>query len=87
MSATSDITVHSVEDDTITGIGQLTYNMNITAGAVGGNSEVTISPNNNIAGIGARYEIFHIEGQTVELSYQTRLRSMTLDQELKNFRV
>ena len=36
------------------GSGDLTYSMNIDAGFVGGNSVITISPNHNISGIGAR---------------------------------
>ena len=53
--ASSDMTVSgSADDETITGIGKLTYNMNIAAGTVGGNSVITISPNNDISGIGAR---------------------------------
>ena len=44
----------STDEQTISGIGKLTYNMNIATGAVGGSSVITISPNNNISGIGAR---------------------------------
>ena len=54
VTATSSMSLGSAADETISGNGELTYKMEIAAGVVGGNSVVTISPNNNIPGIGAR---------------------------------
>ena len=49
------MTISTLDDEqTVTGNGDLTYSMNVVAGVVGGNSVVTITPNNNISGIGAR---------------------------------
>ena len=42
------------DPDVTSGRGELTYNMNIVPGKVGGESEIVISPNHNTAGIGAR---------------------------------
>ena len=44
----------AISEESAFGTGELTYSMNIDAGVVGGNSVVTISPNHDIAGIGAR---------------------------------
>ena len=41
-------------EETISGEGDLTYRMDIVAGALGGNTEITISPNHNISGISPR---------------------------------
>ena len=54
MSTSSDVTVSPSSDDPIVGTGDLTYSMNVAAGSLGGNSQVTISPTHNISGIGAR---------------------------------
>ena len=60
--------VRSVDDDTdntppartAVGNGALTYNMDIVAGVLGGNTEVTMSPNFGFAGISARYVLIPI---------------------------
>ena len=60
--------VRSVDDDTdntppartAVGNGALTYNMDIVAGVLGGNTEVTMSPNFGFAGISARYVFLSI---------------------------
>ena len=44
----------TAQDGAITGNGDLTYSMSIDEGVVGGNSVITISPNHNISGVGAR---------------------------------
>ena len=55
VSATSEMTIAtSAESAEAIGSGDLTYSMNIDAGVVGGNSVISISPNHNISGIGAR---------------------------------
>ena len=53
VSATSEMTI-AVSGESAIGSGELMYSMYIDAGNVGGNSVVTISPNHDIAGIGAR---------------------------------
>ena len=54
VSTSSDITVSAPSDDIIVGTGVLNYSMDVAVGHLGGNSEVTISPEHNISGIGAR---------------------------------
>ena len=54
MTAASNVTVSPQNTDPIIGNGDLTYTMNIAAGILGGNSQVTISPTHNISGVGAR---------------------------------
>ena len=59
MSAISEVTIASSAESSASsgdniGSGELTYNMSIAAGNVGGNSVITITPNHNIPGIGAR---------------------------------
>ena len=46
VNANSQMTV-SDSSETISGEGDLTYRMDIVAGALGGNTEITISPNHN----------------------------------------
>ena len=53
VNANSQMTV-SDSSETISGEGDLTYRMDIVAGALGGNTEITISPNHNISGISPR---------------------------------
>ena len=48
------MTVMSLGDETIAANGRLTYNMSIAPGIPGGKSVITITPNHNISGIGAR---------------------------------
>ena len=43
------------DPESVTGHGDLTYNMNIAPGVVGGESVIKITPNHNMPGIGARY--------------------------------
>ena len=59
VETSSDITVSPLSNDAFVGFGDLTYSMNIDAGHLGGNSKITISPNHNIDGIGARSVTFH----------------------------
>ena len=54
VTAASDVSILPQNTDAIIGNGVLTYNMNISAGRLGGNSQVTITPTHNIAGVGAR---------------------------------
>ena len=54
VSATSQMTVDGTSTEPITGEGDLTYRMEIEAGALGGDTEITISPNHNISGISPR---------------------------------
>ena len=53
VNANSQLTV-SDSSETISGEGDLTYRMEIVAGALGGNTEIAISPNHNISGISPR---------------------------------
>ena len=48
------MTVGTIGTEPITGEGDLTYRMEIEAGALGGDTEITISPNHNISGISPR---------------------------------
>ena len=43
------------DPDVTSSHGDLTYTMNIVPGEVGGESVIEITPNHNVAGIGARY--------------------------------
>ena len=54
VSANSQMTVRTIGTEPITGEGDLTYRMEIEAGALGGDTEITISPNHNISGISPR---------------------------------
>ena len=54
VSANSQMTVGTIGTEPITGEGDLTYRMEIEAGALGGDTEITISPNHNISGISPR---------------------------------
>lgn len=54
VTATSDITIIPVPNRFFN-TGDLTYNMVINAGSLGGNTDVTITPNHNLAGITPRY--------------------------------
>ena len=51
----SDMSVSRPDPDVTSSHGDLTYNMNIVPGKVGGESVINITPNHNVAGIGARY--------------------------------
>ena len=53
VNANSQMTV-SDSSETISGQGDLTYRMEIVAATLGGNTEITISPNHNISGISPR---------------------------------
>ena len=55
MHANSDMSVSRSDPDVTSSHGDLTYNMNIVPGKVGGESVIKITPNHNVAGIGARY--------------------------------
>ena len=48
------MTVSQQSSDAIVGDGDLTYSMEIVAGALGGNTVVTVSPNHNLSSVGAR---------------------------------
>ena len=52
--AASSSTVETGDEGVTVGSGDLAYSMNIDAGFVGGNSVISITPNHNISGIGAR---------------------------------
>ena len=54
VSANSQMTVGTIGTEPITGEGDLTYRMEIEVGALGGDTEITISPNHNISGISPR---------------------------------
>ena len=54
VSANSQMTVGTIGTEPITGEGDLTYRMEIEVGALGGDTEIIISPNHNIAGISPR---------------------------------
>ena len=54
VSANSQMTVGGTSTEPISGEGDLTYRMEIVAGALGGDTEITISPNHNISGISPR---------------------------------
>ena len=58
MNANSDITVSAPQSGPTVGTGDLTYEMNVDVGALGANSNITISPNHNISGISPRFEFF-----------------------------
>ena len=55
VSANSQMTVNAQPDEPIVGTGDLTYRMVIGDGiTLGGDTEITISPNHNISGISPR---------------------------------
>ena len=54
VSANSQMTVGGASIEPISGEGDFTYRMEIVAGALGGDTEITISPNHNISGISPR---------------------------------
>ena len=52
VSANSQMTINAQADEPIVGTGDLTYRMVIGEGiTLGGDTEITISPNHNISGI------------------------------------
>ena len=55
VSANSQMTINAQADEAIVGTGDLTYRMEISEGiTLGGDTEITISPNHNISGISPR---------------------------------
>ena len=56
MHANSDMSVSRPDLEVTSNHGDLTYNMKINPGKVGGESEIVITPNHNVAGFGARLE-------------------------------
>ena len=54
VSANSDITVNAPISGPIVGTGDLTYNMEVNSGTLGGLTHITIAPNHNISGISPR---------------------------------
>jgi len=48
------MTVGGTSTEPISGEGDLTYRMELVASALGGDTEITISPNHNISGISPR---------------------------------
>ena len=54
VSATSDVTVGPAPIGPTIGSGDLTYNMDVVAGTLGGTTQVTISPNFSVDGISPR---------------------------------
>ena len=52
--ANSDMSVSRPDLEVTSSHGDLTYNMKINPGKVGGESEIVITPNHNVAGFGAR---------------------------------
>ena len=55
VSATSQLTAPPRPEQPIIGTGDLTYRMEIGDGiTLGGDTEITISPNHNLSGIGPR---------------------------------
>ena len=48
------MTVEAPPSGPTVGTGDLTYEMNVDVGALGGNTNITISPNHTIAGISPR---------------------------------
>ena len=55
VNANSGVSVYRPYIEPISDHGDLTYNMNIVPGEVGGESVIELFPNHNVAGIGARY--------------------------------
>ena len=54
VSVNSDLTVAAAPTGPTIGTGDLTYEMNVDGGSLGGTTNITISPNHNIAGISPR---------------------------------
>ena len=54
VSANSDVTVGPAPTGPTIGSGDLTYNMNVVAGTLGGTTQVTISPTFTVEGISPR---------------------------------
>ena len=54
VSANSDVTVDAPTSGPMIGTGNLTYDMVIVAGALGGTTQVTISPNHHLTGVSPR---------------------------------
>ena len=51
VSANSDMAVDAPIFGPVVGTGDLTYNMEVNPGPLGGNTYITISPNHSISGI------------------------------------
>ena len=54
VSSNSDIVLDAPTSGPIVGNGDLTYNMQVNPGVLGGNTYITISPNHNLSGISPR---------------------------------
>ena len=54
VSANSVLTIGPAASGPTVGTGDLSYNMDVVAGSLGGNTQVTISPNFSVAGISPR---------------------------------
>ena len=54
VSANSDVTINAPISGPMVGSGDLTYDMVIIAGALGGNTQITISPNHHLTGVSPR---------------------------------
>ena len=54
VNADSDTTVNASISGPIVGTGDLTYNMKVNPGVLGGDTHITISPNHNLSGITPR---------------------------------
>ena len=54
VNANSDITVNAPISGPIVGTGDLTYNMEVNPGVLGGKTHITISPNHNLSEISPR---------------------------------
>ena len=54
VTATSDVSIEAPTSGPTVGTGDLSYTMTIVAGALGGNTDITISPNHAISGISPR---------------------------------
>ena len=54
VSASSNLSISPETEGATIGQGNLSYNMEIDVGSLGGNSIVTISPNHSLTGIGVK---------------------------------
>ena len=54
VTATSNVLIEPFTSEPTVGTGDLSYTMTIVAGALGGNTDITISPNHAISGISPR---------------------------------
>ena len=54
VTATSNVSIEASTSEPTVGTGYLSYTMAIVGGALGGNTELTISPNHAISGISPR---------------------------------